>query len=96
VTGTFTADLKKALTSQILPLAPKAKAVQTAQINRAGVVSVSRDGQQWVTLIYGQLSQSNTSTGKSGPRIDIVGAVVTMDRVGGKWLISKVATDAGA
>jgi hypothetical protein len=41
-------------------------------------------------LILGQLSRSNVSTGRKTPRIDLFGAVVTMDRVGDQWLISKV------
>lgn len=93
-TGAFRNDLRTALQRTIVPAAPKAKAVQTAQVNRAGVVSVSQDGQQWVTLIYGQLVQTNTSTGAT-PRTDLFGAVVTLDRVGGQWLISKVGYDTG-
>ena len=70
------------------------KATQTAQINRAGVISVSPDAAQWVVLLYGQLSITNTATG-STPRIDQFGAVVTMDDVRGSWLVSKVAYDTG-
>jgi hypothetical protein len=95
-TGTFTTDLRRALQTQILRLAPKVKATQTAQINRAGIASVSPSGDQVVALIYGQLSQSNTKTAKASPRVDVVGAVVTVDNVHGTWLISKVANDTGS
>jgi hypothetical protein len=95
-TGTFTADLRHALQTQILPRAPKVKATQTAQINKAGIVSVSPSGDQVVTLIYGQLAQSNTQTAKSSPRVDVVGALVTADNVNGTWLISKVDSDTGS
>jgi hypothetical protein len=94
-TGKFKTDLKEALQKTIIPQAPKAKAVQRAQVNRAGVSSVSSDGKQVVTLIYAQLVVSNSTTAKTTPRTDLVGAVVTMDRVGSKWLISKVGFDAG-
>jgi hypothetical protein len=94
-TGTFTKDLSRALTSQIIPIAPRLKATQTAQVNRAGIASVSPDGKQVVILMYGQLSQTNSSTAKTSPRIDVVGAVVTVDKVGDQWLISKVDTDVG-
>lgn len=94
-TGTFTSDLRQALQTQILKLAPKLKATQTAQINKAGIVSVSPSGDQVVTLIYGQLAQSNSTTAKTSPRVDVVGAVVTVDKVRGQWLVSKVASDTG-
>jgi hypothetical protein len=94
-TGTFTSDLRKTLDTQIVPLAPKLKATQTAQVNKAGVALVSRSGNQVVTLIYGQLAQTNATTAKQSPRIDVVGAVVTVDKVGDQWLISKIDTDVG-
>jgi hypothetical protein len=94
-TGKFSSDLKEALQKTIIKQAPAAKAVQTAQVNRAGVISVNRAGTQWVTLIYGQLVVSNNTTAKTTPRTDLFGAVVTMNKVGSKWLISKVGFDAG-
>jgi hypothetical protein len=94
-TGGFKTDLQKALQTTILAKAPKLKAVQTAQVNRAGVISVTPDGKQWTTLIYGQLVQSNATTAKSSPRTDLFGAIVTMDHVGSQYLISKVDFDAG-
>jgi hypothetical protein len=93
-TGKFKADLQTALQKTILPQAPKLKAVQTAQVNKAGIVSVTPDGKQWTTLIYGQLTQTNSTTAKS-PRTDLFGAVVTVNRVGDQWLISKVDFDTG-
>jgi hypothetical protein len=95
-TGKFTSDVRTALQKTIIPKAPAAKATQTAQINRAGIVSVSPDGRQWVTLLFGQLVISNATTAKNAPRTDVFGAVVTVDQVGGKWLISKVDFDAGS
>ena len=44
-TGTFTSDLTKALTSRSSRSRRRLKAVQTAQVNRAGIVSVSRERQ---------------------------------------------------
>jgi Mce-associated membrane protein len=92
-TGTFTGDLRKALQTQILKYAPKIHARQTAQINYTGIASVSPAGDQVVVLIYGQLNQSNDNTAKKQPRVDIVDAVVTVSRVHGSWLISKVDSD---
>jgi hypothetical protein len=95
-TGTFTSDLREAVQKEILKLAPQLHATQTAQINKAGIASVSPSGDQVVTLIYGQLAQSNTKTAKTSPRLDVVGAVVTVDDVHGQWLISKVDADTGS
>jgi hypothetical protein len=94
-TGKFKTDLKEALQKTIIPQAPKTKAVQSAQVNRAGVISVDSAGTQVVTLIYGQLVVTNSTTAKTTPRTDLFGAVVTMNRVGSDWLISKVGFDAG-
>ena len=92
-TGTFTGDLRKALRTQILKLAPSLHARQSAQVNKAGIASVSPDGKQVVTLIYGQFSVTNDKTAKKQPRVDVVGAVVTVTDVHGRWLISKVDAD---
>lgn len=95
-TGTFASDYKLAFQAQIEKLAPQVQAVQTAQVNKAGIVSISPDGKQWVILIYGQLQISNVSTQKSGsPKINPVGGVLTMDHVGDKWLVGKVDVDTG-
>jgi hypothetical protein len=93
-TGGFKTTLQKALQTTILAKAPKLKAVQTAQVDRAGIVSVTPDGKQWTTLIYGHLTLSNTTTAKSS-RTDLFGAKVTMDQVGSQYLISSVGYDAG-
>ena len=66
-----------------------------AQVNKAGISTISSDGKQWVVLIYGQLQITNTSTASGEPRIDPVGGVVTMDKVGDKWLVGKVDVDTG-
>jgi hypothetical protein len=92
-TGAFTADLRKALQTQILKLAPKLHARQSAQVNKAGIASVSPDGKEVVTLIYGQFSVTNDKTAKKQPRVDVVGAVVTVSDVNGTWRISRVDAD---
>lgn len=95
-TGGFTNDYKLAFQNTIDKLAPTRKAVQTAQVNKAGIESIGSTGKQWVILIYGQLQITNVSTEKSGsPQISPVGGVLTMNDVGGKWLVSKVDVDSG-
>ncbi len=94
-TGSFTSDYRTVFTRQIKVNAPTAKAAQSAQVNKAGIASISPDGKQWVLLVFGQLQVTNVSTGKDTPRVDPVGAVVTMDKVGESWLVAKVDTDTG-
>lgn len=88
-TGKFRDSYKQSMESVVKKLAPERKAVQEVQINKAGVESVSKDGTQWVVLIYGQQKVTNTTTQQ--PRFDLLSARVTMDEVGGKWLISALS-----
>ena len=92
-TGTFTAHLKEVFEKTIIPKAPAVKNAQVAQINYAGIQSVSPDSKQVNVLVYGQLSVTNVS--QTTPRIDVFGTVVTLDQVGSKWLIAKYNSDAG-
>lgn len=90
-TGKFRDSYKQSMDTVIKKLAPERQATQTVQVNKAGVASVSKDGKQWVILIYGQQQVTNNTTAKDKPRLDILSAKVTMDRVGDKWLISALA-----
>jgi hypothetical protein len=87
-TGTFTGQYKQAFEKLIKPQAAKVQFTQTAQINNAGVESVSGDGQQWVVLVYGQLSTTNSQTGTKTPTLTPFSARVTMQHVGAKWLVA--------
>lgn len=88
-TGVYAKQYRTAMDTLIKKNAPTQKFTQIAQINSAGVESVTDDGKQWSALIYGQLNITNRATGKNG-RIDPFALVVTMDQVKGKWLISGV------
>jgi hypothetical protein len=72
-------------------IAPQTKTVQVFQTIKAGVTSVSPDGKQWVVLVYGQQAVTDAKT-KSGdaPRLDLSNPEVTLDLVGGKWLVSNL------
>jgi hypothetical protein len=41
--------------------------------------------------VYGQ-QQVSSKTITSGPRLDISNAVVTLNKVGGQWLVSNMTT----
>jgi len=87
-TGTFTGQYKQAFEKLIKPQAAKVQFTQTAQINNAGVESVSGDGQQWVVLVYGQLSTTNSQTGTKTPTLTPFSARVTMQQVASTWLVA--------
>jgi hypothetical protein len=89
-TGALTGKLKTTIESLVKQNAPRLKAKQTAQISRGGIESVSPDGKQWTLLIFGQLSVVNANYPKG--RTDPFGAIVRMERVGGKWLMSDLNT----
>lgn len=76
-------EAMKALKSDVV----KVKAAQTPQINEAGIESISSDGKRWLIVVYGQLSVTGTGI-SNGQRIDPFAAVVGMQQVGGKWLMS--------
>jgi Mce-associated membrane protein len=78
--------------SVVKQLAPQKKAILTFQVENGGVQSVSKDGKQWVVLLYAQTGYADSSTPKDTPRLDISTPVVTLTEVGGKWLVSNMNT----
>ena len=85
--GALTDQLKKAIETQVGPVATKLKSVQNAQINNVGIESVTPDG-QWVVLAFGQLSVTNTNV-PSG-RTDPFAAELRVQQVGGKWVLVNI------
>ena len=89
-TGKFKKDYTTAMDTIVAKEAPKTKTTQSVQVAKAGIEQVSSDGNQWTLLIYGQHTVTNTTTGTRTPRLDKLSVRVTMDKVGNKWLISKL------
>ncbi|MDT4927680.1 MAG: hypothetical protein QOF92_547 [Pseudonocardiales bacterium] len=88
-TGVYAGQYRNAMDTLIKKNAPTQKFTQIAQVNTAGIESVTANGKQWNVLIYGQLNITNNQTGKQG-RIDPFALVATMESVKGNWLIAKV------
>ena len=61
-TGQLNKDYATLMDQTVKKIAPQTKTVQVFQTIKAGVTSVSPDGKQWVVLVYGQESVTNTST----------------------------------
>jgi hypothetical protein len=87
-TGTFTDQYKKAFDTVVKKNAGKLQATQTAQVNNAGIESVSPDGKQWVVLVFGQLATTNSQTSTTAPTLAPFSARVTMEMAGGKWRVA--------
>jgi hypothetical protein len=91
-TGQLKADYTKLMDTTVKTIAPQNKAVQVLQVAKAGITSVSSDGKQWVILVYGQ--QSVTTSTVTSPRLASSSASVTLNNVGGVWLVSNMTTTA--
>jgi Mce-associated membrane protein len=87
LTGRAVTDYAQAMDRTIKPTATKVHAVVQAQTDGAGVEAVSADGKQVTVVVFGEQKVTNTSL--SQPRIDLFRVRVTLDRVGGQWLVSK-------
>jgi hypothetical protein len=61
-TGQLAKDYTTLMDQTVKKIAPQTKTVQVFQTIKAGVTSVSPDGKQWVVLVFGQESVTNTST----------------------------------
>jgi hypothetical protein len=87
-TGDFRAQLQDTIEHIVKANAPSLKASQTAHITQGGIENVNTQTNQWTILLYGQLDVVNTNYPKG--RTDPFAADVVVQRVAGKWLISKL------
>jgi hypothetical protein len=85
-TGGLTAKLRKTIDKLVRVRAPQLKAGQRAEINRAGIEAITKDGSQWTVLVFGQLAVTNTNYPKG--RTDPFAAEVRMQKAHGQWLMS--------
>jgi Mce-associated membrane protein len=88
LTGAFRGQYESVMRQQVVPQAPKQRAVVQAEVLAAGVSGVSADGRQAFVVVFANQTVSNSSTRQ--PRVDQVRVRLTLDRVGDRWLVSKV------
>lgn len=91
-TGSFTTTYGKAFDGQVVAQAKAVRAVQKLEVLSAGVSQVSPSGDQWDVLVYAQITATNVQYTSDAPQVTLLSAVVTMERAGGKWLISAYKT----
>ncbi|MDP9101441.1 MAG: hypothetical protein M3N21_04755, partial [Actinomycetota bacterium] len=85
-TGTFARDYASTTAKVVGPPALQYRAVVTAQVALAGVVSAGP--QSAVVLLF--VNQTTTSTRVTGEKLDQNRVRMTLVDVGGRWLVSKV------
>jgi Mce-associated membrane protein len=86
LTGQFADDYTKTTRTAVRPTAVQVKAVVKADVAASSVVRAAPN--RVVVLLF--VNQTTTSTRLDGPKVDLNRVVLTLDRVDGKWLVSKV------
>jgi hypothetical protein len=88
MTGSFRDQYTESMEMTIIPVALQVKAVVVGQTLTAGVSSINDDATQGVVIAF--VNETVTNTKIKGARVDLVRLRLTMDKVRGDWLISKV------
>jgi Mce-associated membrane protein len=86
LTGGFADDYATTTEKVVRPTAEQVKAVVTAEVAASSVVRAAQN--QVVVLLF--VNQTTTSTRVEGPKVDLNRVRLTMTRVDGDWLVSKV------
>jgi Mce-associated membrane protein len=85
-TGAFRSQYEKTTTKVVADVAKQYKAVVKANVVSAGVVRATP--RTVVTVVY--VNQVTTSTRVTGEKVDLSRVRMTMERSGGRWLVTAV------
>lgn len=85
-TGAFRKEYENTTSKVVSDVATRYKAVVRADVVNAGVVTASPN--TVVTIVY--VNQVSTSTRVTGQKLDLSRVRMTLQRVGGRWLVSSV------
>jgi Mce-associated membrane protein len=88
LTGQFHDQYLTVMRQQIVPQAPKQRAVVAAEILAAGVSGISPNANQASVVVFANQTVSNTATPQ--PSVAQVRVRLTLDHINGHWLVSKV------
>ena len=86
LTGSFRAEFDKGTTESVKPLAVQNQAVVQARASEVGVMSASDN----TVRVLAFVNQSTTSAKLDRPQVDQNRVILTMTKVDGRWLVSKV------
>jgi Mce-associated membrane protein len=85
-TGKFRTEYSTTTSKVVAPLAVKQKVVVKAEVVTAGVVRATPT--TVVTIVY--VNQVTTSSLAAAPKIDLSRVRMTLEHIGGRWLVSNV------
>lgn len=85
-TGKFRTQYADTTSKVVTPVATQKQAVVKAEVVTAGVVRATPD--TVVTIVY--VNQVTTSSLQAGPKVDLSRVRMTVQHVGGQWLIANV------
>jgi Mce-associated membrane protein len=85
-TGKFRSEYSTTTSKVVAPLAVKQKVVVKAEVVTAGVVRATPT--TVVTIVY--VNQVTTSSLAAAPKIDLSRVRMTLEHIGGRWLVSNV------
>jgi Mce-associated membrane protein len=88
LTGQFHDQYLTVMRQQIVPQAPKQRAVVAAEVLAAGVSGISPNANQASVVVFANQTVSNTATPQ--PSVAQVRVRLTLDHINGHWLVSKV------
>ena len=86
LTGSFQAEFDKGTTESVKPLAVQNQAVVQARAGEVGVMSASDN----TVRVLAFVNQTTTSAKLDRPQVDQNRVILTMSKVEGRWLVSKV------
>jgi Mce-associated membrane protein len=86
LTGSFVDDYARTTRTVVRPTATEVRAVVKADVAASSVVRA--DPNRVVVLLF--VNQTTTSTRLDAPKVDLNRVRMTLDRVHGRWLVSKV------
>jgi Mce-associated membrane protein len=85
-TGSFRTDYQATTSKAVTPLATQTHAVVTAKVTTGGVVSSSSS--RATILLF--VDQTTTSNRLDAPKVDLNRVQLTLQKVGGRWLVSSL------
>ncbi|REF37314.1 hypothetical protein [Thermasporomyces composti] len=86
ITGRFEREYTRFVRTAVRPVAERTGAVVRAEARAASVVSAS--SQRVVLVLF--VNQTTTLAERPEPRVDLTRVRMTMERVGERWLVSRV------
>jgi Mce-associated membrane protein len=86
LTGSFRGEYTQLMAKEVASVAKQQQATTSAQVASSSVISATPSTVKMLLFV----DQTTTATSFSGPKLDGGRVVVTLNKTGGKWLISAI------